>query len=193
MKARVLAICLAVVAVSLALLPAGHAVPATGFTLDKSSYSPGDSGKATITFYNDQGRLIRITGVDMLFSYFYQDGRVYSQDFLSPVLSMNVTDATVSAPVVVQFSLPSTVAAGYITPTITVTFNALGGGGSFGGPNQDTSRAPSPVQIVIASSQTMTYVLAVTTVLFGALTIYFALRYFSSQASTSRKRMDQQA
>jgi hypothetical protein len=188
MKVRSLIIPLAMLLVALSLPSAGHAVPATNFTLDKSSYNPGDSGKASIVFYNDQGSLIRITSVDMSFNYYYQDGRVYSQDFLSPALGMNVSNAAVSQLITLQFSLPSGIATGYITPTITVTYNIFNGP-SFGGPNQDTSRATSPLVLAASSStQTIMYVFVATTVLFAALTFYFATRYWSNKSPANRPR-----
>jgi hypothetical protein len=156
--------------------------------LDKSSYNPGDSGKASITFYNDQGSLIRITSVDMSLGYFYQDGRVYSQDFITPAFSMNVSNAAVSQPITVQFNLPSGLAAGYITPTITVTFNIFNGP-SFGGANQDTSRATAPLVVAASTStQTIMYAFVATTLLFAVTTFYFGTRYWSSKNPDNRPK-----
>ncbi len=71
MKTRNTFIALALFAICFTLLPSGHAVSATNFALDKSSYNPGDSGKAMISFTNDRGILIQITSVTMSFNYFY--------------------------------------------------------------------------------------------------------------------------
>ena len=169
---------------TLVVLPSAHAVAATNFVPDKSSYNPGDSGTASITFSNDQGVLIQITKVDLSLSYFYQDGRVYSQDFVSPALTMNVTAGGSSQPISVQFNLPSNIATGYFTPRITVTYNDLIGG-SFNGPNQDTSQATAPLVVASTSAQTMTYLFAATTVLFAVLGFYFAVRYWSAKKPES--------
>jgi hypothetical protein len=139
-----------------------------------------------ISFTNDRGVLIQITSVTMTFNYFYQDGRIYSQAFTTGV-NMNVSSGAVSQPITVQFSLPSTVATGYVTPSITVFFNILTGGG-FQGPDHDNSEAPTPLFIASTSTQTAMYAFVATTVLFGALAIYFAMRYWSLKSPTSRPR-----
>ena len=190
MKKSSLVIALGIFGILFAVLPSAHAVPATNFTLDKSSYNPGDSGKAAITFYNDQGALIRITSVDMSISYYYQDGRVYIQDFITPAFSMNVSNAAVSQPITVQFNLPSGIASGYITPTITVTYNVFNGP-SFGGPNQDPSRATAPILVTIpTSTQTIMYAFVATTILFAVTTFYFATRYWSTKSPANRAKTD---
>ena len=191
MKTRNAIIALAIFVACFTLLPSAHAVPATNFVLDKSSYNPGDSGKAMISFYNDQGSLIRITSVDMSLNYYYQDGRVYSQDFITPALSMNVTNAAVSQPITVQFNLPSAIANGYITPTITVTYNIFNGP-SFGGPNQDTSRATTPLLVTTSTSsvQTLAYAFVGTTILFAVIAFYFAARYWTNKSPANRSRTD---
>lgn len=187
MKTRNLAIALVIFAFCLTLLPSARAVPATSFTPDKSSYNPGDSGKASIVFYNDQGSLIRITSVAMSFNYFYQDGRVYSQDFISPALSVNVSNAAVSQPITVQFSLPSGIAAGYFTPSITVTYSIFNGP-SFGGPNQDTSRATAPLLVASTPTQTIMYTFVATTILFAIIALYFGSRYWSVKSPPNHSK-----
>jgi hypothetical protein len=187
MKIRNTVVALALFAICFTLLPSANAVSATNFTLDKSSYNPGDSGKAMISFTNDRGVLIQITSVTMTFNYYYQDGRVYTQAFTTTGLSMNVSSGAVSQPITVQFSLPSTIATGYITPSITVFFNTLNGG-TFQGPDHDNSDAPTPLLIASTSTQTEMYAFIATTVLFGALAIYFAMRYWNLNSSTSRSR-----
>ncbi len=191
MKVRIPFVALVIVVGTLAVLSSAHAVPATNFTLDKTSYNPGDSGTASITFYNDQGVLIRITSVDLLLSYYYQDGRVYSQDFVTPALTVNVTSGTSSLPLNVQFNLPSSLATGYFTPTITVTYSTLNGG-VFNGPNQDTSRATAPLLVASASTQTMTYLFVATTLLFAILGFYFAARYWSAKKPESNVQSSRQ-
>ena len=187
MKTRNIFIAIALFAICFTLFSSAHAVSATNFTTDKSSYNPGDSGKATITFSNDRGNLIQITSVDMTINYFYQDGRIYSQTFTTTGLSMNVTIGATSQPIAVQFSLPGNVATGYVTPSIRVFFNTLNGG-SFQGPDHDTSDAPSPLLIASTSTQTTMYAFVATTVLFAALAFYFAMRYYSTKGTTSRPR-----
>jgi hypothetical protein len=186
-KIRNTAVIIVLFAVCFTLLPSAHAVSATNFTTDKSSYNPGDSGKATITFTNDRGNLIQITSVTMTINYFYQDGRIYSQAFTTTGLSMNVTSGAVSQPITIPFSLPSTIATGYVTPSITVYFNTLNGG-SFQGPEHDNSEAPTPVLIASTSTSTTMYAFVATTVLFAALAFYFAMRYYSAKGTTSRPR-----
>lgn len=187
MKTRNTIIAIALFAICFTLLPSAHAVSATNFTTDRSSYNPGDSGKATITFTNDRGTLIQITSVTMTINYFYQDGRIYSQAFTTTGLSMNVTSGAISRPITVQFSLPSTVATGYVTPSMTVYFNTLNGG-SFQGPDHDNSDAPTPLLIATTSTQTTMYAFVATTALFAALAFYFAIRYYSAKGTTSRPR-----
>lgn len=187
MRFRKPLIAIAMFAFCLALLPSAHAVSATNFSLDKSSYNPGDSGKAMITFNNDRGVLIQIISVSMSINYYYQDGRIYTQSFTTNGLSMNVTAGANSQPVTVQFSLPTTVATGYVTPSIQVTFNTLNGP-SFQGPEHDNSDAPTPLLIASTSTQTMMYAFVATTVLFAAIASYFALRYYSNKSTTSRPK-----
>ena len=179
-----LAVCLTV------LLPIVLAIPASNFATDKSSYNPGDSGKAMISFTNDNGVLIKITSVSMTFNYFYNDGRLYSQSFTSSNVNMNVTAGAVSQPVTVQFSLPSTIATGYVTPAIIVYFQTLNGGG-FSGIQNDRSDAPTPLLIASASAQTTMFAFIATTVLFAALALYFATRYWSTKTPANRARTGQ--
>ncbi len=178
---------LAIFAIWLTLLPSTHAVSATNFTLDKSSYNPGDSGKAMISFTNDRSVLIQITSVTLSFSYFYQDGRIYSQPFQTTGVNMNVSSGATSQPITIQFSLPSTLATGYFTPTITVFFNTLNSG-TFQGQRQDSSDAPTPLLIASTSTQTAMYALVATTILFAVLTLYFATRYWSTKSLANRPR-----
>jgi len=178
---------LALFAICFTILPSAHAVSATNFALDKSSYNPGDSGKAMISFTNDRGVLIQITSVTMTINYFYQDGRIYSQAFTTTGVNMNVSSGAISQPITVQFSLPSTIATGYVTPSITVFFNSLNGP-SFQGPDHDNSDAPTPIFIASTSTQTTMYAFVATTVLFAALAFYFAMRYYSAKNTTSRPR-----
>lgn len=186
MRTRTTILALVLFAICLTLLPFGHAVPANNFTTDKSSYNPGDSGKATITFTNDRGALIQITSVAMTINYYYQDGRIYNQAFTTTNLKMNVSSGAVSQPITVQFSLPNTVATGYVTPSITVYFNVLTGGGFQ--PDNDNSVAPTPVLIASNSTQTVMYAFIATTLLFAVLALYFAMRYWSTKSSTGRQR-----
>jgi len=178
---------LALFAICFTILPSAHAVSATNFALDKSSYNPGDSGKAMISFTNDRGVLIQITSVTMTINYFYQDGRIYSQVFTTTGVNMNVSSGAISQPITVQFSLPSTIATGYVTPSITVFFNSLNGP-SFQGPDHDNSDAPTPIFIASTSTQTTMYAFVATTVLFAALAFYFAMRYYGTKNTTSRPR-----
>jgi hypothetical protein len=188
MKIRILLTSLAVLLVTLTTISFVHAVPATNFTLDKTSYNPGDSGKATVSFFNDQGVLIQITSVDISFNYYYSDGRVYAQDFISPALSMNVSAAATSQPITIQFNLPSGLAAGYFNPQIRVTYNDLNGG-VFNGPNQDNTRASSPLLVSSSTStQTVMYLFVAATVLFAVLASFFAIRYYAAKTPANRSQ-----
>ncbi len=187
MRIRNTLIALALFAICFTLLPSAHAVPATNFTLDKSSYNPGDSGQATISFLNDRGVLIQITSVTMSLNYFYQDGRIYSQAFTSAGVKMNVSSGAISQPITVQFNLPSAVATGYVIPTITVSFNALNGG-AFQPQEPNNSNAPTPLLIASNSTQTVMYTFIATTILFAALALYFAMRYWNAKSTPSRPR-----
>ncbi len=182
-------ILLSVAAVLLAVvsLPSAFAVSVNTFSWDKSSYNPGDSGTVKLTVYNDQSSLIRVTSVDINFGYYYQDGRVYSQDFVSPALSMNVTQGTSGQSISIQFNLPSNIATGYFTPSITVSYNVLNGG-IFGNTRQANSAASVPLLVSSASTQTTMYVFVATTVLFAVIAGYFAMRYFSVKAPVNRPR-----
>ncbi len=190
MKTRQGLIILTIFALSLTLLPFTHAVSATNYILDKSSYNPGDSGKAMISFVNDRGVLIQITTVTLSFNYFYQDGRIYSQTFTTTAVNMNVTSGAISQPVTVQFSLPSAIATGYFTPTITVFFNTLNGG-NFQGPEHDNIDAPTPLLVATTSTQTTLYALVAATILFAALALYFATRYESTKSLANRQKATQ--
>src|SRR5712692_2362937 len=181
---------LALFAICFTILPSAHAVSATNFALDKSSYNPGDSGKAMISFTNDRGVLIQITSVTMTINYFYQDGRIYSQGFTTTGVNMNVSSGAISQPITVQFSLPSTIATGYITPTITVYFNTLNGG-TWQGPQHDNTDAPTPLLIASASTQTELYGLVAATIFFAVLAIYFATRYESTKSLANRPKTSQ--
>src|SRR5713226_249413 len=171
----------------LAVSPTVSAVSLNNWTTDKSSYSQTDTGTATVTFLNDQGALIQITAVDISFNYFYQDGRLYSQDFALAGLSMNVTNNALSQPIGVKFSLPSDIAGGYFTPNIRVTFNQLSGGGTWSGDRQDNMAATKPLyiqsqyQTLYQSAQTIEYVFIAASVLLLGTTGYFAVRYWSTK------------
>ena len=169
-------ITLAIITIAITALPSSHALSATNFTLDKSSYNPGDSGTAKVTVYNDQQNLIRITSVDISFNYYYQDGRVYSQDFISPALSMNVSSSTSSQPISVQFNLPSTIAVGYFTPSISVSFQSLNGGTFSNDRQGNLAGSTSLLVSSTSSSQTLMYVFVATTILFAAIAAYFAFK-----------------
>ena len=186
MKPRILLASLVILFATLTAIAFAHAVPATNFILDKSSFNPGDSGKATVSFVNDQGVLIQITSVDISFNYYYTDGRVYIQDFISPALSMNVSSGATSQAITVQFNLPSAIASGYFIPHITVTYNDLNGG-VFTGPNQDTTRAQTPLLVSTSTStQTMMYLFVATTILFAVVAGFFALRYYAAKTPANR-------
>ena len=187
MAKRWLLLSFALLAVVMVGLPSAFAVSVNTFSWDKPSYNPGDSGTAKLTVYNDQQSLIRVISVDISFSYYYQDGRVYSQDFISPVLSMNVTQGTSSQPINVQFNLPSSIATGYFTPSITVSYNVLNGG-IFGNTRQANSDASVPLLVSSASTQTTMYLFVATTVLFAGIAGYFAMRYFAVKAPANRSR-----
>ncbi len=184
---RLLLLLLALVAVFVVASPAVSAVSLNNFTTDKSGYNQADTGTATIVFLNDQGALIRITGVDLSFNYFYQDGRIYSQDFAVTGLSMNVTNNSLSQPIMVKFSLPSDIAGGYFTPNIQVTFNQLTQGGTWSGDRHDNMAATKPLyiqsqyQTLYQSAQTVEYVFIAAAVLLMGTTGYFALRYWSTK------------
>lgn len=190
MRTRNALIPLAIFAITLAILPFARAVPASNFATDRSSYNPGDSGKAMISFTNDNGVLTKITSVTMNFNYFYSDGRIYSQSFTTSNVNMNVSAGAVSQPITVQFNLPSTIATGYFTPAITVYFNTLNGGG-FSGTQHDNSDAPTPLLIASSSAQTTMFAFIATTVLFAALALYFATRYWSTKTPANRARTSQ--
>ncbi len=169
------------------LLPSASAVTLNTFSLDKSSYNTGDQGTATLVFFNDEGALIRITSVDLSFNYFYQDGRVYVQDFIASGLSMNVTDSTLSQSINVKFSLPSDIASGYFVPSIRVTFNELVNPGSWSGSRQDNMAATKPLYVhslQYQSAVTLQYLFIVTTLLFAGVAFYFAMRYFALKTPT---------
>jgi hypothetical protein len=183
-KVRQGLVILTIFALCLTLIPSSHAVSATNFTLDRSSYNPGDYGKATVSFINDRGVLIQITTVTLSFDYFYNDGRVYTQTFTTTSVNMNVSVGATSQPIAVTFNLPSTVATGYFRPTITVFFNTLNGG-TFQGPEHDNTDAPTPLLIASTSIQTELYAVIAATILFGALAIYFAMRYENAKRLTS--------
>ena len=188
MKARSLIIALAVFALAITILPSARAVNASNFTLDKSSYNPGDSGTATITVYNDQQSLIRITSIDLNFNYYYTDGRVYTQDFVTPALSMNVSSASNSQPITIQFNLPSGIATGYFIPHMTISYNVLNAG-TFSQTRQSGSDAATPLLVSNSTStQTMTYLFVATTILFAVMASFFALRYFAIKAPANRTK-----
>ena len=189
MKAKLVPICVAVATLIMITLPSAFAVSVNTLSWDKSSYNPGDSGTAKVTVYNDQSSLIRVTSVDISFAYYYQDGRVYSQDFISPALSTNVTQGTSSQPINIQFNLPSNIATGYFTPSITVSYNVLNGG-TFGNTRQANSAASAPLLVSSASAQTTMYLFVATTVLFAVVAGYFAMRYFAVKAPANRSRND---
>ena len=188
MKTCNLIIPLVIAAITITVLPFAHAVSASNFTLDKSSYNPGDSGTATITIYNDQPSLIRITSIDLNFNYYYSDGRVYTQDFVTPALSMNVSSATNSQPITIRFNLPSGISVGYFIPLMTISYNVLSGG-TFGQTRQANSDSATPLLISTSTSaQTMTYLFIATTILFAVIASFFALRYFAIKAPANRTR-----
>ncbi len=187
MLKRYFAVPVALVMVLVVLLPSASAVTLNTFSLDKSSYSAGDQGTATLVFFNDEGALIRITSVDLSFNYFYQDGRVYVQDFIASGLSMNVTDSTLSQSINVKFSLPSDIASGYFVPSIRVTFNELVNPGSWSGSRQDNMAATRPIYVQslqYQSAMTLQYLFIATTVLFAGVAFYFAMRYFALKTPT---------
>lgn len=187
MLKRYFAVPVALVMALVVLLPSASAVTLNSFSLDKSSYNAGDQGTATLVFFNDEGALIRITSVDLSFNYFYQDGRVYVQDFIVSGLSMNVTDSTLSQSINVKFSLPSDIASGYFVPSIRVTFNELVNPGSWSGSRQDNMAATRPLYVQslqYQSAVTLQYLFIVTTVLFAGVAFYFAMRYFALKTPT---------
>ena len=187
MLERYFAVPVALVMALVVLLPSASAVTLNSFSLDKSSYNAGDQGTSTLVFFNDEGALIRITSVDLSFNYFYQDGRVYVQDFIVSGLSMNVTDSTLSQSINIKFSLPSDIASGYFVPSLRVTFNELVNPGSWSGSRQDNMAATRPLYVQslqYQSAVTLQYLFIVTTVLFAGVAFYFAMRYFALKTPT---------
>lgn len=173
---------------AIVLSPAAFAVTVNSFSTDKSSYVGGDTGTANVVFTNDQGAKIQITTVTMTFSYYYQDGRVYTQTFTQSGLSQNVTDAAASQPIGVKFSLPADIAAGYFRPEVQVTFLQLLNTGSWSQPRNDNGAATSALLVQSAQYQsavTLQYVFIATTVLFAALAGFYAMRHQSSKRLTN--------
>ncbi len=196
MKKLLLLLPIAMALFALSTLPSASAITINTFTLDKPSYNPGDTGQASIIFFNDRGTLIRITAVTMSFSYFFQDARVYAQDFVVSGLSMNVSDASLSQPIIVRFSLPSDLAGGYFVPTVRITFNELVNPSTFGGPRAETMDATKPLlvesqyKVLLQSAQTIEYLFIVATVVLMGTTLYFAMRYWSTKGTMTRHDRD---
>jgi hypothetical protein len=101
---------------------------------------------------------------------------------------MNVSAAATSQPITIQFNLPSGLSAGYFNPQIKVTYNDLNGG-VFNGPNQDTTRAVSPLLVSSSTStQTVMYLFVAATVLFAVIAGFFAIRYYGAKTPANRSQ-----
>ncbi len=180
------------VLVAIAALPSARALSVNGFSLNKTSYNPGDSGTATVTIFNDQSLTIRIVAVSVIFNYFYQSGLAYTQNFGVNGLSTNVTSNTNSQPVVVSFALPADVAPGYFIPSVQVTYDVILNTGNWSPDRNSNLDATKPLYIEspykgqYQTVQTTQYLYIAVIAFFGILAGYFALRYYSLKSSPSR-------
>ena len=97
----------------LMIIPLVQAAKITACTFDKDTYNQGETGFLSVTIINDHEYKIRITELISTISYYYYDGRLYSQKFETnaslPAEIQQGNSITLNIP----FNLPEYIASGY--------------------------------------------------------------------------------
>jgi hypothetical protein len=107
----------------LALVSVLQSVKATTIpsaALDRDVYLAGETGYVTVSVYNDENDIIRVTELSVSVNYYYEDGTVYVQKFFSSaVLPENISVGQTET-YNISISLPTNIAHGYLTPVVEV-------------------------------------------------------------------------
>ena len=98
----------------LVLLPTlVQAASITNCLLDKEVYLQGDAGYISVSVYNDEENIIRVTEITATINYYHVDETVYLQTFFTnATLSVEIEQGQTTV-LYVPFTLPSNVAPGY--------------------------------------------------------------------------------
>jgi len=102
----------------MSVLQLARAATIPSAVLDRESYYAGETGYITVSVYNDETDLIRVTEVSASVNYYYEDGTVYVQKFFSNEVLPDEIEVGQTASYVVPISLPTNVAHGYLDPTV---------------------------------------------------------------------------
>lgn len=90
-----------------------QAATITNSVLDKEVYTQGDTGYITVSVYNDEENIIRVTEITAIINYYYADDTVYLQTFFTnATLPVEIEQGQTST-LHVPFSLPNNIASGY--------------------------------------------------------------------------------
>lgn len=87
-------------------------------SLDKDTYSPGGTGYVSVTIYNDQSEKIRVIDLSSIIDYYYTDGTIYIQNFLTNTTLPDEIEVGQSETYQIPISLPTNIATGYTTPIV---------------------------------------------------------------------------
>jgi len=90
-----------------------HAATITICTFDKDTYKQGQTGYITATIYNDEDDKIRVTELTAAIEYYYTDENVYLQSFFTNATLPIEIQRGNSSTFYIPFSLPTNIASGY--------------------------------------------------------------------------------
>jgi len=111
-------ICLVCFLTLLAIPQVAKAATITSATLNKDIYLAGQTGRISVTIYNDKSDKIRITDLSAAIDYYYEDGTIYVQKFFTTAdlpVEIQVGQSEIFQ---IPISLPTNLASGYIAPNI---------------------------------------------------------------------------
>ena len=98
---------------SLTLIVGVHAAIIPSCTLDREVYEQGDVGYVSLTVYNDETDVIRVTEVTARVDYFYITGTAFTQTFYTNVTLPVEILVNQSSTFLIPISLPTNIAPGY--------------------------------------------------------------------------------
>jgi len=82
-------------------------------SLDRETYFAGETGYITVSVYNDEADVIRVTELSASINYYYADGTVYVQKFFSSAYLPEEISVGQTKSFLIPISLPTNIAHGY--------------------------------------------------------------------------------
>lgn len=95
------------------ILQSAKAATIPSASLDRDIYFAGETGYITVSVYNDESDIIRVTELSASVNYYYTDGTVYVQKFFSSAVLPDEIPVGQTKSYLIPISLPTNIAHGY--------------------------------------------------------------------------------